>query len=246
MMGEGYVERNADMRQIAIALAALLAFAATSAQGQIKGDAKRGAESYRACVGCHSLETGSHLSGPSLAGLWGRKAGRADGFVRYSKGLKSAEFMWDENTLNVWLANPRAMIPGTYMVFRGVENERARTDLVAFLAIAMAPGGAKAAVEQKLVPYEYVRGQKPSPLSPALAAAQVTKIRHCRDSYFVTTADGAETPFWEMNVRLKLDSTETGPAAGKPVIHGAGMQGDRVSIVFSSLKEITRFIAEAC
>ncbi len=234
------------MRHITIALVAALAFAGTSAQAEIKGDAKRGAESYRACVGCHSLETGSHLTGPSLAGLWGQKAGHADGFVRYSKGLKSADFIWDENKLNAWLTNPRAMIPGTYMVFRGVDNERARADLVAFLAIAMAPGGAKAVVEQKLVPQEYVRGQRPSPLSAASAATQVTKIRHCRDSYFVTTADGTETPFWEMNVRLKLDSTDNGPTAGKPVIHGAGMGGDRVSVIFSSVKEITRFISEGC
>jgi cytochrome c len=224
--------------------ALLFVVAATSAQAE--GDARRGAEQYGACVSCHSLETGSHLTGPSLAGLWGRQAGQADGFIRYSQGLSSADFTWSEDTLNAWLADPQAMIPGTYMVFRGIADGQARADLVAFLKIAMPPDGAKAVVEQGLAPADYVRGQKPDPLGSLSPDAQVTKIRHCRDSYFVTTADGIETPYWEMNVRLKLDTRETGPELGKPAILGAGMAGDRVSIVFSSLEELTRFVAEGC
>ena len=73
---------------------------ATTAEAQIDGDAGRGAEQYRACVSCHSLEPGSHLTGPSLADLWGRPAGQADGFIRYSQGLSSADITWDEDTLN--------------------------------------------------------------------------------------------------------------------------------------------------
>ena len=219
---------------------------ATTAEAQIDGDAGRGAEQYRACVSCHSLEPGSHLTGPSLADLWGRPAGQADGFIRYSQGLSSADITWDEDTLNAWLADPQAMIPGTYMVFRGIADDQARTDLVAFLAVAMAPEGARAVVERGLAPADYVHGQKPDPLGSIPPEAQVTKIRHCQDSYFVTTADGTETPYWEMNVRLKLDTRETGPEPGKPAILGAGMAGDRVSIVFSSLEELTRFVAEGC
>ena len=74
----------------------------------------------------------------------------------------------------------------------------------------------------------------------------MTKIRHCRDSYFVTTADGTETPYWEMNLRLKLDTRDTGPEPGKPVIVGSGMMGDRASVVFARLEELTRFIEEGC
>src|SRR3546814_3544749 len=51
----------------------------------------------------------------------------------------------------------------------------------------------------------------PISLTPTPPGAQVTRIRHCGDSYFVTTADGAETAHWEMNVRLKLDTRDTGP-----------------------------------
>lgn len=59
-------------------------------------------------------------------------------------------------------------------------------------------------------------------------------------------ADGATTPFWEMNVRPKLDTRATGPTPGRSVVAGAGMQGDRVAVIFSSVEEIKRFVAEKC
>jgi len=211
-----------------------------------EGDAKRGGEVYRACVACHSLEPGVHLTGPSLAGLWGETAGKTDDFMRYSQGLKLADFAWDEITLNAWLADPGSMVPGTYMVFRGIEDDRARADLIAFLELAMAPDGADAVVERSLIPSEYIRGQQPDPLSGAPEHVQVSAIRHCGDSYFVTTANGTETPFWETNVRLKVDSRTTGPEPGKPVIAGAGMMGDRVSVIFSSVDELKQFVEEKC
>ena len=211
-----------------------------------EGDARRGGEVYRACVSCHSLDPGVHLTGPSLVGLWERPAGRVDGFARYSAGLRSADFDWDATTLDAWLADPGAMIPDTRMVFRGIAAEQDRADLVAFLALAMAPGGARTVVEQSLVPAGYARGQKPEPLTPTPPEARVTRIRHCGDSYVVTTADGTETSYWVMNVRLKLDTRDTGPAPGAAVIVGAGMMGDRVSIVFASLQDLNRLVEEAC
>lgn len=234
------------MMRLLICLLTVLAFVATTAHAQSDGDPKRGAAQYRACVSCHSLEPGTHLTGPSLAGLWGAKAGRADGFVRYSHGLSSADFTWDEATLDGWLADPRAMIPDTRMIFRGIADDRARADLLAFLAIAMAPGGAKALIDGGLAPADTVRGQKPESLMAPPPHARVTKIRHCRDSYFVTTADGTETPYWEMNLRFKLDTRDTGPEPDQPVIVGSGMMGDRASVVFARLEELSRFIAEAC
>lgn len=234
------------MMRSMISIVTFAAFFGTAAQAGADGDPKRGAAQYRTCVACHSLESGVHLTGPSLASLWGEKAGQANSFVRYSQGLRSADFTWDETTLNAWLADPRAMIPDTYMTFRGVADDQARADLIAFLAIAMAPGGAKAVLDRGLAPGEYVRGQKPDSLKTAPPHAQVTGIRHCRDSYFVKTADGSETPYWEMNLRLKLDTSKIGPEPGKPVIVGAGMMGDRASVVFARLEELSYFIAEGC
>src|SRR3546814_5947172 len=123
------------------------------------------------------------LTGPSLAGLWQGPAGKVEGFARYSAGLRSADFDWDATVLDAWLADPRAMIPDTRMVFRGIPAEQDRADLVAFLALAMAPGGAEAVVERDLVPADYARGQKPEPMTPTPPGAQVPRIRHCGDSY---------------------------------------------------------------
>lgn len=120
------------MRTIIFA-AFLLAAAGSPAVAQVEGDPKRGGEIYRSCVACHSLRPGVHLSGPSLAEIWDKKAGSIESFKRYSAGLKSSDFVWDENTLNAWLADPVAMVPDTYMTFRGIQDDRARTDLVAFL-----------------------------------------------------------------------------------------------------------------
>ena len=75
---------------------------------------------------------------------------------------------------------------------------------------------------------------------------QVTGIRHCADTYEVTTADGVTEPLWEFNLRFKTDGSDLGPEAGRPVILGAGMMGDRASVVFRSPKEISAFIQEEC
>jgi cytochrome c len=148
--------------------------------------------------------------------------------------------------LDTWLADPQGVMPGTYMVFPGIPNDEARSDLIAFLRVATAPGGDQAVVAQRLVPQQYVEGQMPEPLKSAAPGQQVTAVRHCGDSYFVTTADGKQVPYWEMNLRLKLDTRSTGPEPGKPVIASAGMMGDRAALVFSSVAELTRFVVQKC
>jgi cytochrome c len=104
--------------------------------------AKKGAAAYQLCAACHSLQPGVHLSGPSLANLWGKRAATISDFGRYTDALKKTEIIWDENTLYAWVADPQAMVPGTTMTFRGVENEKTRADLIAFLRLALSPGGA--------------------------------------------------------------------------------------------------------
>jgi len=53
-------------------------------------------------------------------------------------------------------------------------------------------------------------------------------------------------PFWEFNLRFKTDSSPNGPAPGKPVLVGQGMQGDRAQVVFSAPEEISSFIRKGC
>ena len=210
------------------------------------GNPQRGAMVYGACAACHSLEPNLHLTGPSLASLWGKKAASVADFPRYSPALKQKDFVWDEVTLYAWLADPNAFVPGTYMTFRGIRDDRARSDLIAFLRLAMIPDGGKLVVAQRLIPADEARGQASEALESAGPDQQVTTIRHCHNSFFVDTADGKKRAFWELNLRIKIDSSSTGPKDGKPVLITAGGQGDRMSIVFSDAAEIGKLIEEKC
>jgi cytochrome c len=93
-------------------------------------DAVRGGELYESrCFGCHSLD--ANRIGPMHRGVFGRKAGSVAEFG-YSPAMKNASVVWDEATLERWLTNPSALIPGTRMTFR-VATQEDRADIVAFL-----------------------------------------------------------------------------------------------------------------
>lgn len=210
-----------------------------------EGDAGGGAKFYRACAACHSLEPDVHLTGPSLADLWGKPAASLASYDRYSEALEGLDIVWDETTLNAWIADPSSMAPGTYMIFRGIEDETAREDLVAFLKIALKRETAKAAVASGLIPDNLAQGQIPENLSDVDASRRITAMRHCRSTYSITTADGHEQPYWETNVRLKTDASGRGPGSD-PVLVSSGMMGDRVSVVFSNVEAIGNFVTTNC
>jgi cytochrome c len=193
-----------------------------------------------------SLQPGVHLSGPSLANLWGKRVATISDFGRYTDALKKTEIVWDENTLYAWVADPQAMVPGTTMTFRGVQNDETRANLIAFLRLALSPGGADKVVKDGMLPASMAQGQVPPDLSSLGPNQRIAEIHHCHDAYHVTTANGAKFPFWETNVRLKIDTSPRGPRKGEPVLHRSGMVGDRVSIIFSSLADLHGLIAEKC
>ena len=89
------------------------------------GDAMRGAQLFRQCAACHSTVPGEHMTGPSLAHVWNRKAGSVDGFKRYSDALRAAGVTWNEATLDKWIGGPEQFIPGSAMTFPGVRGDRA-------------------------------------------------------------------------------------------------------------------------
>ncbi len=95
-------------------------------------DLANGKAIFRQCAACHSLAGGEIKIGPSLAGVVGRKAGSAEGF-NYSPAMKASGLIWDEATLHRYLANPRAVVPGTKMAFAGVKDPKRLDDLIAFL-----------------------------------------------------------------------------------------------------------------
>jgi cytochrome c len=206
------------------------------------GDPKRGAQVFQACAACHSVKPGEHLTGPSLARVWNRKAGTVEGFHRYSDALKRAGIVWNDAVLDKWLADPGQLVPGTSMTFDGLRESRDRDDVIAYL---------RAASEGKAPSAEPRRGgmmmqSSKVNLKRAPPAGQVVSIRHCGDTYTVETADGKVSKVWEFNLRFKTDSSKDGPPPGKPVIVGAGMQGDRASVVFAAPSEISGFIQSMC
>ena len=219
-----------------------LAFAIAPALAAAAGDAKRGAQVFRQCMACHSTTPGEHLTGPSLAHAYGRKSASADGFLRYSEALKKSGLVWNEATLDKWLADPQALVRGTSMTFPGLKAGKDRLDVAQFLR-AVAEGKAPAAKAQDGM--MGMQSRKPD-LRKAPPTAQVTALRYCGDTYTVETADGQSEKIWEFNLRLKTDSSKLGPERGKPVAIGAGMQGDRASIVFASPAEISAFIKPSC
>jgi len=133
----------------AVLSAALVAAAlggAAKLAAQPAGDATRGAALFGQCAACHSIEPGVHLTGPSLARVWSRRAGTVEGFTRYSEPLRHASIVWDAPTLDRWLWDPQAVVPGNLMTDPGLKDARQRADLVAYLkaaATGQAPPGAR-------------------------------------------------------------------------------------------------------
>jgi cytochrome c2 len=80
-------------KQTMIAVAAIAIVVASPALAQ-KADVSRGQQDFRACSPCHSLESDRNMTGPSLANLWGRKAGSLPSFERYSDALKETGIIW--------------------------------------------------------------------------------------------------------------------------------------------------------
>ena len=86
------------------------------------------------CFGCHALD--ANRVGPRHRGVFGRKAG-AVGDYPYSDALKNTSVVWRDDTLNAWLTDPGALIPGQRMNFR-VARAEDRADIIAYLKKAVA------------------------------------------------------------------------------------------------------------
>jgi cytochrome c len=230
--------RNSLLAMIAVTILA------TTHDVGAAGDPEAGAQAFGACAACHTLEPGVHRTGPSLAGVFGRKAGTAEGFPRYSNALKSADLVWREDTLNGFLADPQAFLPGNRMTFLGIADAQARADVIAYLqnpAELAAGGGAVGEM-----PGGMMATPEPADLKSIGPEGQVTAIRYCGDTYEVTTAAGETLPFWEFNLRFKTDSSAKGPPKGRPALLQASMMGDRAFVIFAAPEEISAFIRAKC
>lgn len=86
---------------------------------------------FAMCASCHPVSPSRHGAGPSLAGVWGAKAGSRPDYG-YSPALQRSGIVWDARTLDRWLQGPMQMVPGTRMVV-GLPNPEARQAVIAYL-----------------------------------------------------------------------------------------------------------------
>src|SRR5579883_886174 len=248
----GRISFSKSSHLCAAALALLvITFLAQRAMAE-SGNAARGERDFRACAPCHSLEPNRNMTGPSLSGLWNRKAGSLPSFMRYSPALRASGVSWDDNTLDEWIKDPQHLVPVNTMTFPGIEEPQQRADLLAFLKDATQPGKEPRSMQQagRMSGMRGMGGMMGGGQVPNLktleAKERVQAISHCGDSYKITTADGKTRDIWERNLRFKTDVSEDGPQKGAPAIVPAGMMGDRADIIFAAPEEISAFISNRC
>lgn len=112
---------------------AALAFAAgmaLAAGGTLRGDPQEGEKIYARCLACHALAY--DRTGPRHCGLFGRRAGSVKDFA-YTEAMKRSNIVWNNKTLERFLANPLKTVPGTAMGYAGVTDRKERADLIAYL-----------------------------------------------------------------------------------------------------------------
>jgi cytochrome c len=126
--------RKPDMKRRYVCFLASVAWVGSIA-GAMAADVAAGETVFnQKCKVCHQIGEGAkNFVGPVLNGLIGRKTGSVADYS-YSDANKDSGITWDEATLNVYLANPKAKIPGTKMIFAGLPKDTDRDNLVAYLA----------------------------------------------------------------------------------------------------------------
>ena len=89
---------------------------------------------FEPCAHCHQIGPGARsTAGPPLQGVIGRRAGTVDAYP-YSQVLRESGLIWTAATLDRFVAAPQAVVPGTRMMFPGIEDPARRAALVAFIA----------------------------------------------------------------------------------------------------------------
>ena len=102
-------------------------------QQETAADTKRGKVVYLLCRSCHTLEKDEpHLTGPNLHGFFNTTAASREGYI-YSDALKESNIYWDNETLDAWIENPAAFLPGNRMAFTGVSKASDRAALIAYI-----------------------------------------------------------------------------------------------------------------
>lgn len=121
---EGVEEEGAGGGAAEVPIAALLGTA----------DAAKGAEVFKKCAACHSVnQGGANGVGPNLYGTMGETLAAGKGGFAFSDALKKVGGTWDWDKMNAWLTSPRKFAPGTKMTFAGLSNPQDRANVILYL-----------------------------------------------------------------------------------------------------------------
>lgn len=98
------------------------------------GDAKKGADVFaEECGDCHSTIAGKNKKGPSLNGVFGRKAGSVADFSGYSEAMKQSGITWSSDKVDAYITQPKKIVAGGKMKYDGLGDAAARADVIAYL-----------------------------------------------------------------------------------------------------------------
>jgi cytochrome c len=123
--------KPAAMHSIVLALM----FATAASMPAVAADVARGEQLWRKCASCHTLDAnGRNRAGPRLHGIFGRTAGSVPNYT-YSEALKTSGIVWNDATLDAYIKDAEAFVPGTKM-YGGLSQDTDREDLLAFLKAA--------------------------------------------------------------------------------------------------------------
>jgi len=121
------------MKRTTLFAAALMAAAAVvTGPALADGDAAKGKKVFNRCKACHVADEAKNKIGPTLLGVFGRKAGMIEGF-KYSDAMKEADVVWSEETIAEYVKKPKDFIPGNKMAFAGLRKDSQIEDLIAYL-----------------------------------------------------------------------------------------------------------------
>lgn len=129
-----------------LSILAATALLALSGAALADGDPVAGEKVFKKCSACHAVGAGAkNKVGPELNGIVGRKVASVEGF-KYSPAMTefgAGDKVWDAETLNAYLADPKSYVPKNKMAFAGLKKEDERADVIAYLGKFNADGSAK-------------------------------------------------------------------------------------------------------
>jgi cytochrome c2 len=105
----------------------------TSLTPAMAGDIEAGEKVFKKCKACHVVDQEKNKTGPHLVNIFGRAAGSLESYTKYSTAMKESGIVWNDETLDAYLENPRKYVKGTKMAFGGLKKEEDRLNVIAYL-----------------------------------------------------------------------------------------------------------------